>query len=201
MKLSRREKKHSALWRRVILIICGLMLGVNVYLFNANQLVGNSMPMPFGVGMAVVLSGSMEPAMSVGDLIIVRETDDFQVGDAIVFESAGEMIVHRIVMMNENMIVTQGDANNVPDEPIDYEAVKGKVLVCIPWIGHVAQFFKTPVGIILLLAAAFGLVELSYRQERSRDDDELEEIKAEIRKLRKEQEEAEVNRETKFENR
>ena len=215
MRHSRKGKKHSALWRRVILVICGIVLGVNVYLFNATRLLGNSMPMPFGFGMAVVLSGSMEPAMSVGDLIIVREireaqtsenaeaqmaefgeqtvtsqddrTAEFQVGDAIVFQSNGDMIVHRVIMMNNECLVTQGDANTVPDEPIAYDAVKGKVIACIPWVGNVVQFLRTPIGIILMLAAAFGLVELSYRRERSRDDDELEEIKKEIRKLRGEE--------------
>ena len=46
--------------RILVLIICGIVLGVNVYLANANSLVGNKLPMPFGYGSAVVLSGSME---------------------------------------------------------------------------------------------------------------------------------------------
>lgn len=194
--MKRKEKKHSALWRRVILILCGLVLGVNVYLLNANRLVGNSLPMPFGVGMAVVLSGSMEPTMSVGDFLIVYETDQLQLDDVIVFESEGTLIVHRIVMMSGDMIVTQGDANAIPDEPISNEAVKGKVLVAIPFMGHIAQFLKTPLGIILLLVSAFGLIELSYRQERNGDDEELEAIKKEIRRLREEQQAEEKNKES-----
>ena len=45
-------------------------MGINVYLWNASSLAGNAMPMPFGFGMAVVLSGSMEPVLSVNDLLL-----------------------------------------------------------------------------------------------------------------------------------
>ena len=58
--------------RWLLIVVCGLILGVNVYLANANSLVGNQLPMPFGYGAAVVLSGSMEPEFSEGDLIIVK---------------------------------------------------------------------------------------------------------------------------------
>ena len=53
------------------------MIGFNVYLANAYGLVGNQLPMPFGYGAAVVLSGSMEPEFSEGDLILIKETKDY----------------------------------------------------------------------------------------------------------------------------
>ena len=62
--------KIKSIVRLVLIAICGGILGLNLYSANANKLVGNQLPMPFGYGWAVVLSGSMEPAMQIGDLIM-----------------------------------------------------------------------------------------------------------------------------------
>ena len=59
--------------RSALLIFVSLIVGVNIYLWNAQSLMGNALPMPFGYGAAVVLSGSMEPTFSTGDLILVKE--------------------------------------------------------------------------------------------------------------------------------
>ena len=64
--------------RRAILIFMGFFLGVNIYLANARGILGRQMPMPFGYGIGVVLSGSMEPSLSKNDLIIVKESKELQ---------------------------------------------------------------------------------------------------------------------------
>ena len=63
------NKKRKAFARRLILVLIGLILGVNVYLANARGILGNALPMPFGYGIASVLSGSMEPEFSKGTLL------------------------------------------------------------------------------------------------------------------------------------
>lgn len=183
------HRLRPAVLRRILIIFCGLIVGVNVYLANARNILGNQLPMPFGVGAAVVLSGSMEPTLSVGDLIFVTEREIYEVGDVVVFQDGQDLVVHRIIAVQDTVVQTQGDANNAADSPIDISLVKGKVLFHLPWIGRVVQLLKTPVGIILLLTAAVLLWELSYRKEREKDTEQLEEIKAEIRRLRAEQDE------------
>ena len=177
-------KKH--LVRRLLLVVLGLALGVNAYLSNARAVVGNQLPMPFGVGAAVVMSGSMEPTLSTGDLILVRRADEAKVGDIVVYEAENHLIVHRIIEMSDDSITTQGDANNVPDEPIGADRIKGIVVFHVPYVGRLLNALKTPVGVVILLALAFGLVEMSFRRERAKDDQNTEEIKAEIRRLREE---------------
>ncbi len=185
------KKTKSPFWRRLILALLGIILGVNAYLANARGLAGNQMPMPFGFGAAVVLSGSMEPELGVNDVIIVRERDSYEVNDIVVYQSGSTLIVHRIIAKDGETIVTQGDANNAADEPIDVRVVKGEVVAHIPAAGVVVNALKTPVGILIVLVAAFALTELSFRKEKDRDAQELEAIKAEIRRLRKEQDERE----------
>ena len=95
-------------------------------------------------------------------------------------------VVHRILSLRGETVITKGDANNVADEPFHCDAIKGKVVLAIPWLGYAVWALKTPMGILLTLAAAVILVELSYREGKTKDDEEKEKIKAEIRQLMKE---------------
>ena len=114
------------MFRLLLLIFCGLTLGINVYLANANSLVGNQLPMPFGYGAAVVLSGSMEPELSAGDLIVVKEAENYKQNDIVVFQDGNSLVVHRIIQIDGETITTKGDANKVTDEPISITAVKAR---------------------------------------------------------------------------
>ena len=179
-------KKSS--WRKtviriVVIALIGGFLGYQVYLLNAEKLVGDSMPMPFGVGMSVVLTGSMEPELSAGDLIVVASKDHYNVDDIVVYQSNGILIVHRILSIDAETVITQGDSNNTPDEPIQLSDIKGAVRFSIPMVGRLVSFFKTPIGILLLIGGAILLMELSFRREKQKDENDLDRIKEEIRRL------------------
>jgi len=193
--MKQRRKPRAAFWRRLVLAALGVVLGVGVCLANGRDLAGDQMPMPFGTGVAVVMSGSMSPALEVGDLVIIRERDLYEVGDVVVYQSGARLIVHRIIAREGDWITTQGDANNVSDAPIEISSVKGKVIAHVPRLGHAVNALKTPVGILTVLLIAFVVVERAFRRERNRDEKELDAIKEEIRRL-KEQEaiEEEVRR-------
>ena len=181
-----KHKKFPPILRAVFLIVVSLILGINIYNWNAKSLTGNVMPMPFGDGGAVVLSGSMEPEFSKGDLIIVGEADSYQERDIVVFQDGASLVVHRIIEIDGEKIITQGDANNVPDEPIESSVIKGKVLFHIDKLGTIVSFFKTPVGTVLIIAAAIALVEIPRRREKDADDAEKQKILEEIKRLREE---------------
>ncbi len=171
-----------------MLAVLGILLGVNVYLANARNVAGNNLPMPFGVGVAVVLSGSMEPVLSVDDVIIVRESETYAINDIVVYDSGREMVVHRIIEQNGDTVVTKGDANNTSDEPVSADAVKGKVVFTITGAGIAVKALRSPVGIIVIILIAFLLTEGSFRRKKESDENRLNAIKAEIRKLKEEQE-------------
>ncbi len=177
---------HGKFWRRLLLIIVGLIFGINIYSWNASTLAGNTLPMPFGVGMSVVLSGSMSPALEVNDLIFVQEKDQYEVGDIVVYQSGQNLIVHRIVAQEDKMITTQGDANNAADAPISVNTVKGAVIFHIPFIGAVIHILKSPIVGILLLIGAVILTERSFQTEKRKKEKSLKAIQAEIQSLKDE---------------
>ncbi len=181
------KKKLKAIIRITVLVIAALIIGVNVYSINASKLAGDAIPMPFGVGAAVVLSGSMEPELSTGDLLIVVERDAYAVGDVVVFQDGGTAITHRIVSMNGDEVITRGDANNTDDEPIRLKQIKGEVAFAIPFVGYVINIVKTPIGTVCILALAIFMLERSFNNKKRDDQKELDGIKAEIEKLKQDQ--------------
>ena len=182
------KKKLKAILRITIIILVAIIVGVNVYTINATRLAGNSIPMPFGVGAAVVLSGSMEPELSTGDMLIVAERESYSVGDVIVYQDGRTSVTHRIVAISDDEVITRGDANNTDDAPISIDNIKGRVVFVVPFIGYIANAIKTPIGTIVILALSVFLLERSFRSTKEKDDKELESIKAEIERLKQQQE-------------
>lgn len=185
-KTKHREFKWKSLLRILLLIICGAAVGINVYLLNANTVVGNRLPMPFGYGAAVVLSGSMEPTLSTGDLIIVNHAGQLSVGDIVVYQDGDILVVHRIIVIDGETVTTKGDANSIADEPVSISEVKGRVVSRIPFVGRIVNLIKSPLGTVLIIIAAIALVELPHRKERQKNDEEQKRIIDEIERLKSE---------------
>lgn len=180
-----KNKKLKQIFLRIIpFTLISLIIGFKFYMWNARNLVGNAMPMPFGMGVSVVLSGSMEPELSVNDLVLVKSQDSYRVGDVVVYQDGSMLIIHRIVSIDGDKVITQGDANNAADDPINISAVKGKALGHISFVGGAVRFLQGPVGFIVLVIAAVALFELPYLRERKKSNDELQKIKDEIRRLK-----------------
>ncbi|MET3572709.1 signal peptidase [Enterocloster citroniae] len=116
-------------------------------------------PELFGWSRAVILSGSMEPSMSIGDLVIVQREKEYRVGDIVVFDSGGLSVTHRILEKAQEGFVTKGDANNVPDkELLSENHIIGRVAVVIPMVGKAVLFLKNPAGMMLIMMLAIWLI-------------------------------------------
>lgn len=97
--------------------------------------------------LAVVSSWSMEPALHIGDLIVVSGRERPKVGDVIVYSKpTGELIVHRVIRIERTarglVYITKGDANPAPDPPVDEGRVVGKVVFTVPYLGWLRLLFE-----------------------------------------------------------
>lgn len=182
-----KKMTKTRLVRIVILICIAIFLIYNVYLLNEKTLRGNELPMPFGFGAAIVLSGSMEPNLMVDDMIIVSSHTDYAVGDVVVYQSGESLVVHRIIAMENGMVTTQGDANNTPDEPVELAQIKGEVVRHVAGVGNIVRTIKFPVVSFALMGLAIFLLERSFRQEKEIEDDTIQKMEEEIRRLKAEQ--------------
>lgn len=82
----------------------------------------------------IVASGSMSGTVDVNDMVIVKITDDFQVGDIVTYQADGYFVTHRIISINKDQIITKGDSNNTEDDPIDRDKIIGKVVAIFPFM-------------------------------------------------------------------
>ncbi len=111
-------------WFAYILCIFFIVCYGIIFAFQVAQ---NNDSTLFGYSLYRVNSGSMEPTLEIGDEIIVQKTDDYQVGDVVSYLVDGKnTVTHRIVSIENDIIVTKGDANGVSDDPVHRENVIGK---------------------------------------------------------------------------
>jgi signal peptidase len=117
----------------------------------------------------VVLSGSMEPKIATGDVVIVEDVPSrtVAVGDVITYTRAGQSqpTTHRVVDVYREdgswWYVTKGDANEDLDpQPVRASSLVGRVAFTIPVVGHVITFVGTTDGFLLLVALPFVLLVL-----------------------------------------
>lgn len=186
-KAANKKNPVKSAIRISLLVLVSLIIGLNMYTINASRIAGDALPMPFGVGAAVVLSGSMEPELSVGDLLIVAQRKNYHVGDVVVYQDGTLAVTHRIVSITDDAVITQGDANNTPDRPITMKQLKGGVVLAIPFLGYAVNAIKTPLGTVCILALAIFLLERSFHTQKQIDARELDAIRAEIERLKMQQ--------------
>ncbi|HYN88880.1 MAG TPA: signal peptidase I [Ardenticatenaceae bacterium] len=129
----------------------------------------------------VVQSGSMEPAIHVGDLAVAAPArpDQLGVGDVIVYRTAENpaiIVTHRLVGIEVDeegrlSFQTKGDANNTVDRVLVSEgAVMGRVVYSIPRLGYLASFAQRAEGKLILIAVPAALLFLdSLISARRRD--------------------------------
>ena len=119
---------------------------------------GNETPSVFGIKTFVIISGSMEPSLKIGDVIIVRkfEEKDLNKDDIISFRNGEAVITHRInkIIIENGKIKyeTKGDNNNITDNSyVRFEDVEGKMEAKIPFLGNIALMLKNKVIIMCIL--------------------------------------------------
>ena len=183
------NKKKQLIFRLILFIIISAILGVGIYTMNAKMLMNDMMPMPFGFGMGVVVSGSMEPELSVDDVIFVVKDKSIKLDDVVVYQSKGILVVHKVVKIENDQITTRGTANDTDDEPISLSDIKGRVFFSIGSMGKVINFIRTPFVAIAILLLAVFLLYKSYQAEASKKDEKderIEEIRREIMRMKEE---------------
>lgn len=128
----------------------------------------------FRFGFTPVLSNSMSPTFSTGEIVITRPEprSQLRVGDVVVLplpDNSGQRYLHRIVEIESNeqqvLVRTQGDKNPKPDPwTLRVESQKVPVVVAgLPKLGLMGSYFQTPnirlmVGSLIFILALIGVI-------------------------------------------
>ena len=145
-------KKVKKIWDAVTTVLVVLVVIFAVFLMGSRLM---------GMQVFNVVSGSMEPTYSVGDLLYVKtvDPDSVKVGDPITFVLNEDLVVatHRVVDIDSHnrQFYTKGDANETADAaPVHFNNLVGVPVFAIPLLGYVSAYIQSPPG--MYVAIAFG---------------------------------------------
>lgn len=151
-------------WARLIAVVASRAYRTSLLLLSTVAIA----PMLFGWGSYVIKSGSMEPSVSVGDVVVARP---FEVGEKVavgrvyVFQdpsaSSGRLLTHRIVELRDDGDYTSaGDANEVTDAtPVTAGDIRARGVILAPYIGtpvawmQAGEWAKLALWLVLTMAA------------------------------------------------
>ena len=184
----------------IICIILIPILIINITLIIKSRTNSDDVPKIGGYCPLIVLTGSMEPEIKDGDLIIVKQIDgkDVEVGDVISFfdpeSTSNSVLTHRVTeVIEENGTLsfrTKGDANNTEDKtPVNADKLVGIYKSRIPGAGNIAMFMQSTAGLVvcvilpLILFVGYDVIRRRrYEKENQKDTAallaELEALKA-----------------------
>ncbi len=105
-----------------------------------------------GIATFVVLTGSMEPTIQAGEMIVVKEENAYQIGDIVTYREEKDFLVtHRIVKIDGENITTKGDNNNLEDKTIKEGQILGKVIFQSKLCGFIILYLLKPITLILII--------------------------------------------------
>lgn len=138
----------------------------------------------------IVMSGSMETTINIGDLVIVKKVNSSNIhtGDIIAFKNGNIVISHRVKeVINDSGIYkfkTKGDNNNVADDFIvSSDAIEGIFVNKIPGLGSILLFLGKPIGllmvilVIIIVSTALYFVKFGYSTKDAELMREFQEFK------------------------
>lgn len=198
-------KKLLTILGTILLIV---LIAVVILMFNA-RLSGEA-PSVFGYQIFRVSSGSMEPELMIGDVILVKKADveDIQKGDIVTYKGeegdfANKFITHKMIEDPQYVdgryeFRTQGILEGAIKDPVWYEDQLLGVFVCkIPFVDSVYSFFLKPYGLmtfILVIVLLFGyeLISLIVSYHRLDEIEYEEKLSKKAKKSSDNEEDIEV---------
>ena len=136
-------------------------------------------PSIFGYSSLIVSTGSMNGLdMNEGDLIIIKDTGDYEIGEIVTFFQDGDEIptTHRIINIDKDgKWITKGDANNSKDKrSITSDEIIGEVVLVIPYVGTFIDWAVEGGGLIYIIGI-FLILGLGIYIIKGDDDEDEEE--------------------------
>ena len=157
--------------KSIITVVLVVVILSNIYVLFERSVKGVNQPLIFGYSNAVVLSGSMADTINVNDMVITHREDSYETEDIIMFDTGSSFVTHRITEVTDEGYITKGDANNAADSwIIEDEQVIGKVVHVIPGIGKAVELLQSPIGMMIIVIAGFGIIGIPMIIDNKRDN-------------------------------
>ncbi|WP_158734943.1 signal peptidase I [Alteribacillus sp. YIM 98480] len=166
-----------------LLVVLFVLFLAAVFLIVQGRMNPDQVPSLFGHHPLTVLSNSMEPEFSAGDMVIAKQVnpETIETGDVITYyDEESQIITHRVIETTtengEAVFQTQGDNNNVEDDyVVAANQVIGTVNFSLPYGGYAAEFLGSPLGMVLfIIIPVFALVGITIYERLGKDEEDSE---------------------------
>lgn len=155
------SKPAPRIMQRISSVAVGIVLAAVLAVFAVTTVY----PALTGRTTMTVLTGSMEPNLPPGDIVVYAPVDPaaLKPGDVIAYQpdsnvTGGVPITHRVVAIEgPERIIVQGDAVPLPDAPVRPEQVIGKMDYFIPYAGYLKVLIFQMGGLGILPLVVLGL--------------------------------------------
>jgi signal peptidase len=157
--MAKTKKNKVSIWTKfwavtintvlVLLILIGILIAASL------------LPIKNNYRILAVMSGSMEPTISTGALVIIKPVSEYKLQDIITFKTPGstkknDFTTHRLVKIEDKngqkTYVTKGDANKTDDtDQITQDKIIGKKLFSIALLGYLLGYIKTLPGLLIIV--------------------------------------------------
>lgn len=102
---------------------------------------------PFRYNVRYIESGSMEPGIHVGAIVLIDPTAykdaDPQVGDIAMYQTSTREVIHRIIDESDDGYIFKGDNNDSEDfAPVPAENIRGELKVTINVVAPIVKAVK-----------------------------------------------------------
>jgi len=159
----------------VLFVLLALLLVYNIALISQSVINPSKTPSFLGIKTYTIVSGSMQPELNIGDIVVVKEVSDneLNINDIIAYRSGQNVVTHRIVDINyingQKQYTTKGDYNNIEDDEIlTIKSIEGKVVNRIKYVGNITILLQDKFSIILIMLAFFIYI-LSKKNKKKED--------------------------------
>ncbi len=145
--------------QKVKKILMGFIVSVLSFIFLYNiynlinlKLLHKNLTTVFGYGLLEVVSGSMEPTLEVGDVILINtNVKEFKVDDIVTFyDSESSFVTHRILSINNETFTTKGDNNNTMDKEMSIDNIVGLYVGRLKGMGILVESLKSPFTLVMI---------------------------------------------------
>ena len=142
-------KKILNVFKIILCVLMVLFIICFCSIVYQKKVLKNEMPNLFGYTGGTIVSGSMEPAIKIGDYVVVNVDKEYKVGDVVMFKRGNAYIAHRVLEIHDDYIITKGDNNETEDVEIPRNTV----------VGPVVNVFKG-IGLFLMLISRYKILVL-----------------------------------------
>lgn len=187
-------KVLKTLGQVVLFVILIFFILLNILSMNNKSL--------FGFRIYRVISGSMQPALQIGDVIIIKKANNYAEKDIITYDNGLTTITHRIKTINGDEIITEGDANDAPDKPITKDRILGKYFFRISTFSVFSIMLTGKTIYLIMVLVLFAILlfaisdrvtkNLEYRRNNFKKVIKEKENKEQKKKMPKKKDEMEI---------